>query len=151
MAGNNVIETGDAHVYEATAVVDGGMLVVPSGTATNPGMQGIAKAGDAAVNVLGVAARRAEPLASQSLSTTDADGYPVTYPNPVNELTTVYKHRVVRVTYTAVAVAFGVKLCAAANGQVRAWVSGTDPASAIVGESRDAVPSSGGSYRAFIY
>lgn len=150
MAGANKIAIGHDDVYEATAVVRGGRLVVPSGVATLAGKQGIAEAGDAATNVLGVASRLAEPVASQALTSTDGDGYPVTYPNPVNELVTVYKRAVVKVTYTAVAVAFGVKLAAAANGTVRAWVSG-DGAAAIIGESRDAVPGAGGVYRAYIY
>lgn len=136
MAGINKVSTGDQDVYEATVVIAGGLLVVPAAGATNPGKQGIALAGATALNVLGVAARLAEPVANQNLSSTDSDGYPVTYANPVSELTTVYKHAVVPVQYTAVAVAFGAKLKAAAAGKVAAWVSGTDPADAIVGECR---------------
>lgn len=153
MAGINKVVTGDADVYEAVAVVDGGKLVVPAAGATLPGKQGITTAGDAATNVLGVAARRAEPVASQNLTSTDADGYPVVYPNPVSELTTVYKNAVVNVTYTAVAVAFGVKLAAAASGNVRAWVSGTDPAHAIIGECRvvGGMSGAGGKGLALIY
>jgi hypothetical protein len=145
MAGINKVVTGDQDVYEAVAVVDGGNLVIPAAGATLPGKQGITKAGDAAKNVLGVAARRAEPVASQNLTSTDADGYPVTYPNPVSELTTVYRSAVVPVVYTAVAVGFGAKLAAAANGQVRAWVAG-DGADAIIGECRQVggVSASGG-------
>jgi hypothetical protein len=143
---------GDDDVYEATAVVDGGRLVIPSGVATNPGVQGIAQAGDSARNVLGVAARRAEPVANQNLVATDGDGYPVVYPNPVNELTTVYKACVVAVTYTAVAVAFGVKLAAAANGTVRAWVVGDGP-DGVVGECRvvGGMSAAGGVGFAYIY
>lgn len=144
---------GDDDVYEAVDVVDGGQLVVPKTGATNPGKQGITPAGDAALLVLGVAARRAEPVASQNLVSTDGDGYPVTYPNPVNELTTVYKHCKVKVQYTAAAVGFGVKLCAAANGKVRAWVSGTDNVASIIGECRvvGGMSAAGGWGLAYIY
>lgn len=153
MSGANKVRTGDADVYEAVAVVNGGQLVVPATGATNASVQGITVAGDAAVNVLGVAARLAEPVANQDLSGTDSDGYPVVYPNPVNELTTVYKHAVVAVTYTAAAVGFGAKLAAAAGGKVRAFVAGTDPVDAMVGECRvvGGMGSGGGSGLALIY
>lgn len=135
MAGVNRVRSGDSDIYEATEVVEGGQLVVPATGATNPGVQGIAVAGAGAANVLGVAARRAEPLADQSLTGTDADGYPVAYANPVNELTAVYKDAVVQVTYTAAAVGYGDKLIAAANGAVAAAPAATD-AQEIVGECR---------------
>lgn len=152
MAGVNKVVSGDADVYEATAIVDGGKLVIPGGTATLAGKQGIIVATDAALNVLGVAARRAEPVANQNLTATDGDGYPVFYPNPVSELTTVYKAAVVPVTYTAVAVAFGTKLSAAANGNVRAWIA-ADTAPAIIGECRavGGVSAAGGVALAYIY
>lgn len=136
MAGVNKTRIGDNDIYEATVVINGGQLVVPAAGATNAGVQGIAVAGAGATDCLGVAARRAEPLASQNLTGTDADGFPVTYPNPVNELTAVYKGCVLPVTYTASAVAFGKKLKAAASGEVALWVSGTDAADLIVGECR---------------
>lgn len=153
MTGVPRTESGDAMVYEATGVVNGGDLVVPSGTATNPGKQGIAQAGANAANVVGVASRRAEPVANQNLTSTDGDGYPVVYPNPVSELVTVYKNCVIDVVYTAVAVAYGVKLKAAANGQVAAWVSGTDAANLIVGECRvvGGMSAAGGVGAALIY
>lgn len=143
---------GHDDVYEAVAVIDGGTLVIPAAGAVNPGVQGINKAGDAAKNVLGVTARRAEPVANQNLTGTDGDGYPTTYPNPVNELTAVYKRCVTDVTYTAVAVAYGAKLAAAANGLVRAWIT-ADGADAMVGECRQigGVSASGGSGKAYIY
>lgn len=152
MTAVNRTRKGDDDVYEATVVIDGGTLVIPAAGATQPGVQGIAKAGDAAKNVLGVSARRAEPVANQNLTGTDADGYPFTNVNPVNELTTVYKAVVLDVTYTAVAVGFGVKLAAAANGQVRAWIS-ADGADAIVGECRvvGGMTSAGGVGKAYIY
>lgn len=153
MAGVNKTRKGHDDVYEAVAVVNGGNLVVPVAGATNASVQGIEPAGDAAVNVLGVAARRAEPVADQSLATTDGDGYPVAFPNPVNELTTVYKQAVLDVVYTAAAVGFGEKLAAAANGEVRKFVAGTDPVDAMVGECRvvGGMGSGGGTGKAFIY
>lgn len=143
---------GHDDVYEATVVVEGGNLVVPAAGATNAGVQGIAVAGDAAKNVLGVASRRAEPVADQDLTGTDADGYPTAYPNPVNELVTVYKGAVVQVNYTAAAVGYGAKLAAAANGAVRAWVS-ADGADAVVGECRvvGGQSAAGGPGLAYIY
>lgn len=152
MAGANKVRTGHDDVYEATATVLGGQLVVPAGTATNPGLQGIGPAGDGSDNCLGVAARRAEPVGSQNLTGTDADGYPIAYPNPVNELTTVYKRAVVPVTYTAAAVGFGAKLASAANGAVRAWVAADGPES-MVGECRvpGGMSAAGGTGLAYIY
>lgn len=151
MAGVNKVSHGHDEVYEAVAVVAGGQLVVPAAGATLPGKQGVTVAGDAAKNVLGVASRRAEPFASQNTTSTDADGYPVTYANPVNELVTVYKQCIVQVTYTAAAVAFGAKLAAAANGAVRAWVSADGP-DAIIGECRvvGGMGSGGGAGLAYI-
>lgn len=159
-----IVKTRHGHddIYEATGAtaIDGGMLVVPAAGATNAGVQGIDIAGAAATNVLGVAARRAEKLSLQSLTGTDADGFPLTYPNPVNELTTVYKQCVVPVTYTAVAVAHGVKLQSAANGAVAAWVvqgaayaQGAGNANTIVGECRvvGGMGSAGGIGLAYIY
>lgn len=153
MAGVVRTRKGDDDVYEATEVIDGGLLVVPAAGAVNAGVQGIAKAGATALNVLGVTSRRAEPLASQGLTGTDVDGYPTVYPSPVNELVTVYKAAVVEVTYTAVAVAHGTKLKAAANGQVQAWVSGTDSAAAVIGECRvvGGMSAAGGKGLALIY
>ena len=143
---------GDDGVYEAVAVVDGGRLVVPAAGATNAGKQGITQAGALAADVLGVAARRAEPVASQNLASTDGDGYPVTYPNPVNELTTVYKACVVNVTYTAAAVPFGAKLVSAANGTVAA-AGATPDARTVVGECRvvGGMSAAGGVGFAYIY
>jgi hypothetical protein len=153
MAGVVKSRIGDDDIYEATAVVNGGDLVIPSGSATDPTLQGIAQAGAGALNVLGVAARRAEPVGSQNLTGTDADGYPIAYPNPVNNLTAVYKHCVTTVVYTAVAVPFGAKLKAAANGQVAAFVSGTDVPNACIGECRvvGGMGAGGGAGLAYIY
>lgn len=152
MAGVNKVRSGDADNYEATEVIEGGQLVVPAAGATNAGVQGIAVAGAAATNVLGVAARRAEPVADQNLEGTDNDGYPVLNVNSVNEFTTVYKHAVVEVTYTAAAVAFGTKLVAAAGGEVTGFTAAGD-AETIVGECRviGGMGAAGGKGLALIY
>lgn len=153
MASANRVRSGDADTYEATEVIEGGLLVVPASGATISGVQGMAIAGDAAVNVLGVTSQRAEPAANQNLTGTDSDGYPITFPNTVDELATVYKHAVVSVTYTAAAVGFGAKLAAAAGGAVRAFVAGTDPSDSVVGECRviGGMGSGGGAGLALIY
>lgn len=153
MAGVNKVVTGDNDVYEATEVVEGGQLVVPADGATLAGKQGVAVAASGATDVLGVAARRAEPVADQNQSGTDSDGYDVTYVTTINELTTVYKHAVVPVGYLASAVGFGAKLVAATGGKVKAFTSGTDDASLIVGECRvvGGMGSGGGTGLALIY
>jgi len=152
MAGVNKNRIGHDDVYEAVAVVEGGQLVVPAAGATNAGVQGITPAGAAATNVLGVAARRAEPVANQNLAATDGDGYPVAYPNPVNELTAVYKGCVVDVTYTANACGYGDKLVAAANGEVTP-AGATPDARELVGECRvvGGMGAGGGVGKAYIY
>lgn len=130
------VSHGDDQVYEAVdADLAAGVLVIPSTTATQSGLQGIKAATDAAVNVLGVSSRSAVTAANQAADEegTNSFSFPfadVSVPQPT---LTVYSHAIVPLTYTAVAVAYGVKLCAAASGHVRAWVSGTDPASAIIG------------------
>lgn len=153
MTGVTAVRSGENDVYEATAVVEGGQLVVPGGAATNPGKVGIVPASAGATNVLGVAARRAEPVDDQNLASTDGDGYPVVYANPVNELTTVYKQRVVEVNYNAAAVGYGDKLVAANAGAVKAYTAGTDDPSLIVGECRvvGGMGAGGGKGLALIY
>lgn len=152
MAGVNKNRIGHDDVYEATEDIAGGLLVVPADGATLPGKQGIAVAGDGADDVLGVSSRLAKVTPEVTEPTTDADGYPVTEVNPVNELVTVYKRCVMDVTYTAAAVEFGVKLAAAANGEVRAWVAADGPES-IVGECRvvGGMGAAGGVGKAYIY
>lgn len=157
MAGANKVRTGDADVYEATgdAAVSAGSLVVPSTTAaTNAGLQGVDTAGDAATDVLGVAAKKAVPVTAQTTSGSTPDGFPVTYVNSATELTTVYKRAEVKVTYSAATAAFGAKLVSAADGAVRAFSSGDgDTADMIVGECRavGGVGSGGGVGLALIY
>lgn len=137
MAAIAKVSRGDDLTYESvTNNLAAGVLVIPSNAATVSGLQGIVVATDAAVNVLGVSANstvtEANQVADEEGNMT-SDGYPfVDVSVPVSR-TVVYSHGVFPVTYTAVAVAYGVKLCAAANGAVRAWVSGTDSPASIVG------------------
>lgn len=125
--------------YEALTAILGGQLAVPqTGATTDPTLQGIQPAGDAAVNCLGVAAQDAIPQASQAgLFGTNAS-YDASYPYfdaSVPGITTaVYNDVVGYVTYAS-AVAYGAKLACAANGAVRAWVAG-DGAAAIVGSCK---------------
>lgn len=156
MAGVAKVRIGHDDIYEAVgAAIEGGVLVQAVAGATNPGVQGIQAASAGSTTVLGVTARRAEPVGSQNLTGTDADGFPVAYPNPVNELTAVYKGCVVEVTYTAAAVSFGQKLQAAASGEVTAFsdASGAGDPEAIVGECRvvGGMGAGGGKGLAYIY
>jgi hypothetical protein len=153
MAGVPKTRIGHDDVYEAVATIPGGRLVVPADGATNPGKQGIDLAGDAAVDVLGVASRLAQPTPEVVESETDADGYPSLAVSPVNELVTVYKRCVLKVEYTDDgAIDFGAKLAAAADGMVRLWVTG-DGAAAMVGECRvvGGMSADGGVGLAYIY
>lgn len=158
MAGVNKNRTGDADVYEATETIKGGQLVVPAAGATNSGVQGIAVAASGAANVLGVAARLAQPTPNPVTAGTDSDGYDVLAVSPVNELTTVYKHAVVDVTYAAAAVGYGDKLVADDAGGVRKYDPTVSPghedtADMIVGECRvvGGMGAGGGTGKALIY
>lgn len=146
---------GDALTYEAVdANLAAGLLVIPSTTATESGLQGIKAGTDAAKTVLGVSARSAVTAANRAAQETgnETDGYPFADVSIPNATLTVYRRKVVPVTYTAVAVGFGAKLAAAAAGAVRAWVSG-DGADAIIGECRvvGGISSAGGVGYAYIY
>jgi hypothetical protein len=141
--------SGDAETYEAVdANLAAGVLVIPSTTATNSGLQGVKVAGDAAPNVLGVSMRSAVTFANQAAAEvgTGSDGYPFVDVAVPDATLAVENHGIFPLTYTAVAVAYGARLCAAASGGVRAWVSGTDLADAIVGWCAEpgGVSSSGG-------
>lgn len=130
------VSHGDDQPYEAVdANLASGVLVIPSTTATVSGLQGIKVATDAAVNVLGVSANSCITEANQAALAmgTDGSGFPFVNPSVEGAKTTVYSHAILTLTYTAVAVAYGVRLCSAAAGAVRAWVSGTDPASSVIG------------------
>jgi hypothetical protein len=154
----NKISRGDDEVYEAiVATLQPGVLIVPSNAVatTDSSLQGVVVAGDAALNCIGVSSHLAVPnalqLAMQS-GTDPVDGYPFVYSDGPGYEVTAYSHAILPMTYTASAVAFGAKLCAAVNGAVRAWVSGTDSPAAIVGYCTQpgGVPAAGGVYRAKI-
>lgn len=135
MGSINKVARGDDRVFEAVdANLAAGVLAIPSTTATHSGLQGIKVAGDAAKNVVGVTARSAVTYANQGAAQagTGDDGYPFADVAVPDATLTCYSHAIVPVTYTAAAVGYGAKLAAAANGAVRAWVSG-DGADAIVG------------------
>lgn len=154
MGSINKVRVGNDDVYEATEPVAAGDLVVPASGATISGKQGVAVAGAAAVNVLGVASESADTDANLSDSGTGDDGYPVTTVHQVDPLVTVYKGAVVEVTYTAAAVGYGDKIVAAANGEVAAYDSvAPDPVGSIVGECRvvGGMGSGGGKGLALIY
>jgi hypothetical protein len=143
----------DDRVYEAVdANLAAGTVVIASTTASESGLQGIKAAGDAAKNVLGVAANDCITAANR-----DALQYPTGSAPMLNigldltippATTTVYNRGEYDLTYTAAAVAHGAKICAAAAGKVRAWVS-ADGADAIIGYCTQVggVSSSGGTGR----
>lgn len=149
MAAINRVTSGDFETYEAVdANLASGVLVIPSTTATHSGLQGVKVATDAAVNVLGVSMRSAVTFANQAAAEvgSGSDGYPFVDVAIPDATLAVEGKGVFPLNYTAAAVAYGVPLCAAAAGAVRAWVSGSDPASAIVGTCRQpgGVSSAGG-------
>lgn len=148
------VSHGDDQVYEAVdANLAAGVVVIPSTTTTDSGLQGIKVAGNTAKNVVGVSAKSCITAANQAAAQagTGSDGYPFVDVAAPSELTTVYSHAVVPVTYTAAAVAYGAKLAAAASGAVRAWVT-ADDADAIIGHCRvvGGMSSAGGVGLAFI-
>ena len=98
--------------------VTGGQLVMPDSTT---GRVKPATAG--ATTVLGVALEDGAPTSAQT---------PLNFAIARPEIAVAYGDVDVNVTYAANA-AWGVKLKAAANGQVTPWVSGTDAADLIVG------------------
>lgn len=98
--------------------VTGGQLVMPDSTT---GKVKPATAG--ATTVLGVALEDGAPTSSQT---------PLNFSVARPEIAVAYGDVDINVTYAATA-AWGVKLKAAANGQVTPWVSGTDAADLIVG------------------
>lgn len=152
----NRVQEADV-VYEAiTANVRGGRMVIPNATATTTGAQGATEAGDAALNSIGVAYKDAVTVANraaQENTTTSAPGsFPVTDFTVPDCTFTAGRSGYYPVVFTAVAVAYGVKLACAASGAVRAWVSG-DTAAAIIGEcaQKGGVSSAGGVGIALIY
>lgn len=124
-------------VYEAVdANLAGGLMVVPSTTATESGLQGIKAAGDAAKNALGISAKDCVTAANRDALSEGTGAAPLSAPFVDNSVpsatTTVYNMAVGLLTYTAAAVAYGAKLACAANGAVRAWVA-ADGADAMIG------------------
>lgn len=112
--------------YKVNSAVKGGQVVQARTDGT------IEPAAAASAKVLGVALGDAAPRPDQSSSTTSY-GAPVVDMSVLPEHTGVaYAGEVMPVTYAANA-AFGVKLKAAANGQVTPWTTGTDAADLIIG------------------
>lgn len=127
---------GEDDVYEVVdANLAAGVVVIPSTTPTSdPSLQGIAAAGDKALNVLGVTQKFCVTAANQAAAAagTDADSFPFVNAAIPTAQTAVFSHGIVPVTYAAGAVAFGVRLCSAVNGTVRAWVSGSDAEESVI-------------------
>lgn len=150
-----VLRTTGELVYEAVdANLNSGVLVIPSTTATSdPTLQGVKVATDAAKNVLGFSSHNAVTAANLAAleSGTDAFGNNFINASIASSKVTVYERGVGKLTYTAAAVAYGAKLCAAANGAVRAWLT-ADGADAMVGWccQPGGVSSAGGVFLAFI-
>jgi hypothetical protein len=151
MAGWNARLQDDGPVtYEAVGAgnITGGQLVIPStaNPTSDPSLGGCDVAGDAAVNVLGVAYKDAVPVHNRAAFETATTGYPGGF-NVVDvsvpDATVVAANDVVgKFTFTT-ACALGDPICAASNaaagttvgaaGKVRKWVSGTDSPAAIIG------------------
>lgn len=140
-----------ALVFECTdANVAGGLMCIPSTTATTiTGVLGGYKvAGDAAVNAIGVSLSDAVTAANfaslSSFVSSDPGLYANTNVSVPGITSTVDDAGFYVLQATAVAIAAGIKICCAASGAVRAWVSGTDPVSSIIGRTAAAVSSAGG-------
>lgn len=112
--------------YEVNAVVVGGQLVIPDGTTGK-----VKPSTLTAATVLGVATKDAVPVGTDQNSTVpnSLTAYNV---SPISQYVAVASDGVWMLKASA-ALAFGVTVKAAANGQVAAWVSGTDAADTIVG------------------
>jgi hypothetical protein len=129
---------GSPKSYEAVvAVVKGGTLVVPSTAATSdPSLEACVTAGDAAVNVLGVAAKDAVPVALRAGLQSGTTAYDADYPtfdySVPDSNVTVYDEVEGYMQYTG-ACAYNAPICAAAGGNVRALVVGTDAPLAKIG------------------
>lgn len=146
---------GSPKTYEAiTAVIPGGKLVIPGtgtpGTVTaDPSLEPIVVATDAATNVLGVTAKDAVPVALRAGFETGGSsgwdsGVPVVDTSVPDASVTVYDEVEGTLHFTG-ACAYNARICAAAGGDVRAFVQGTDPDNAVVGRCRQpgGVPSAG--------
>lgn len=117
MSGVNPVLWDGPDTVTVNVAVTGGQLVMPdTGGKVKPATAG-------AATVLGVAMEDGAPVSSQT---------PLNYSIARPEIAIAYGDVDVRVTYAASA-NWGVKLKAAANGQVTPWISGTDAADLIVG------------------
>lgn len=120
MTAKQEISAHGPETYHVAGPVSGGQLVVPSGS-------DIDVAGDSATNVLGVAVADADLLSNQNTS-----GTSVTAVIDRPDVAVAYRG-VYRLTYSAAA-SFGVRLVAAASGQVRPLdTAGGDTLDMIVG------------------
>lgn len=133
--------------YEALDNITGGQLVVPkAGTTSDPSLGGCTFSGDAAVNVLGVAAKDAVSLANRAALESSTLGGPGAYFDTnvaVPDATVVAYNDVVGKFQFTTATALGDPICAADNtvagttpgaaGKVRKWLTGTDSPAAIIG------------------
>lgn len=136
MAGTYPYQQDGPATFTVNATVTGGQLVMPDSTT---GKVKPATAG--AATVLGVALSDASPAGTG----TNLD-FGTNRPTVA-----VQRGADCRVVYAANA-AFGVRLKAAASGQVTPWVSGTDAADLIVGQCMEpAGVTSGATARAWIF
>lgn len=131
-------KNGLVQTFEALTAVTGGQLVIPqTGATSDASLQGIQPAGAGALNVLGVATSDGVPTSATAGYTTGTSAYDAAYPvidtSVPDSAVSVETNVLVNVTYTAVAVAYGVRLKAAAAGAVAAFVHGTDDPAMVVG------------------
>ena len=128
---------GADDVFEAVdANLAAGVFVIPSTTATtDPSLQGIKVATDAAVNVLGVSQKSCVTAANQAAAAagTDSQNFPFANTGIPTPQTAVFSNGVVPILFAAGAVNYGDRVCAAASGSARKWVSGTDAEEAVCG------------------
>jgi hypothetical protein len=117
MSGVNPVLVEGPDTVTVNVAVLGGQLVMPdTGGRVKPATAG-------ATTVLGVALEDGQPTSAQT---------PLNFSIARPEIAICYGDVDIRVTYAASA-AWGVKLKAAASGQVTPWISGTDAADLIVG------------------
>jgi len=149
MSGLVKVRVHDA-VYEAVdANLAAGTLVIPSATATESGLPGIAAAGATALNCIGVAAKDCVTAANRAALESGTTAAPMSAPfvdaSIPTATTTVYDEGWFKLQYaTGTAVARGDRVKCAAGGLVTKWVSGTDSAAAIIGRCAEAVGTGGG-------
>ena len=138
MGSVNRVQVGDV-VYEAVdANVKGGMVVIPSATATISGAQGAKPAGAGATDVLGVAEKDAVTEANLDALTSSTGPAPsnnfITDATVPTATFTAYNDCITWGIYKAgTAVTYRQPLKAAANGEVTLFVEGTDPEGQRIG------------------